>query len=179
MKELIKKSQEAMWGGGKEFVWALSLHIFTAFLGFVASRGVILGSLMPFGLAFVGGCDAVFLPGVAIGSFVGYFIPAAGSGGFRYISALLAIVALRLFLSGYKKLCENPIFLGFISTLANAVIGVVSSPSAPFAIIKLAAECIVVFGGTFMVHRSFSALQNEKSGFLLDSLICLMGTVTI
>lgn len=179
MKELIKKTQETMWGSGKEFVWALSLHIFTAFLGFVASRGVILGSLMPFGLAFVGGCDAVFLPGVAIGSFVGYFIPAAGSGGFRYISTLLAIVALRLFLSGYKKLCENPIFLGVISTLANAVVGVISQPEVPFAFLKLAAECIIIFGSVFMVHRSFAALQNEKSGFLLDSLICIMGTVTI
>lgn len=179
MKELIKKTQETLLPGGKEFIWAISLHIFTGVLGFIASRGVILNSLMPFGLAFVGGSPSVFLPSVAIGAFAGYFIPAAGSGGFRYISALLAIVAIRLFLSGYKRLCESPIFLSAISTLANATVGIISHTGVPFEVLKLSAECIVVFGSVFMVHRSFAALQNEKSGFLLDSLICLMGTVTI
>ena len=106
---------------GKEFVSAISLHILTAVLGFISSRGVILGALMPFGLVFAGGCSAVFLPSVATGAFVGYFIPAANSGGFRYIAALLAVISLRLLLAGHNKICENSIFLATVAAFANAI----------------------------------------------------------
>lgn len=179
MKEIIKKKQEDVFSGGREFVSAISLHILNAILGFIASRGVILGTLMPFGLVFLGGCSTVFLPSVAIGAFVGYFFPAADSGGFRYIAALLAIVSIRLLLANYKKLCENPIFLSLSATLANAATGVVSFSGVPLDALKLAAECIIIFGGVFIVRRTFIALNGERAGLSLDSLVCLLGTATI
>ena len=131
MKDLVKQAQDKVAPYGKEFVSALGLHILMALFGFVASRGVIFESLMPFGLVFLGGCSSVFLPSVAIGTFVGYFIPAAASGGFRYIAALLAIVAVRLLLSSHQKLCENPIFLSAVALLSNAATGVVSYSGVP------------------------------------------------
>ena len=179
VKELIKKTQKSYSADGKELVSAILLHIFIAALGFIASRGVILDTLMPFGIIFLGGCSSVFLPSVAVGAFIGYFIPAASSGGFRYIAALLAIVSVRLLLSSYKRLCENPIFLGGVATLANLATGIVSFSGVPIDAIKLAGECIIVFGGVFVVRRSFIALSDERAGFSPDSLICLLSTATI
>ncbi len=179
MKDLVKKTQEGVVPYSKEFISALSLHILVAVLGFIASRGIIFDSLMPFGLVFVGGCSSVFLPSCAIGVFIGYFIPAIGSGGFRYIAALLAIVAVRLLLSGYKKICENPIFLCAVAAVSNLVTGIVSYSGVPLDVLKSAAECIIVFGGVFIVQRAFISLNREHAGLSTDGLVCLLGTATI
>ena len=71
MKDLIKREQDGITPLKKEFVSAIGLHILMAVLGFIASRGIIFDSLMPFGLVFLGGCSSVFLPSVAIGSYIG------------------------------------------------------------------------------------------------------------
>ncbi len=179
MKDLVKKTQEGITSSGKELMSALGIHILTAALGFVASRGIIFETLMPFGLVFLGGCSTVFLPSVAVGSFIGYLIPAVGSGGFRYIAALLAVVAVRLLLSGYRKICENPIFLGVVTLLSNAATGAVSYSGVPLDVLKLAAECIIIFGGVFIVRSTFNSLSREHAGLTLDELICLLDTVAI
>lgn len=83
MKDLITKPQNNVNQNSKELIYAVVLHIAMAFLGFIASRGVILDTLMPFGIVMLGGCTAVFLPSIATGAFVGYFIPAVSGGGFR------------------------------------------------------------------------------------------------
>ncbi len=178
MKDLIKREQDGFTPLKKEFVSAIGLHILTAVLGFIASRGIIFDSLMPFGLVFLGGCSSVFLPSVAIGSFIGYFLPAA-SGGFRYIAALLAIVAVRLLLSNYQKLCENPIFLGALALLSNAATGVISYSGVPLDALLLAAECLIVFGGVFIVRHTFVALNGSHAGLSPHGLICAISTATI
>lgn len=178
MKELIKNAQEGTLPSAKDILSAVSLHIFTAVLGFVASRGIILGTLMPFGLVFLSGCTSVFLPSVAVGTFLGYFIPASITGGFRYVAALLAVISIRLFLSGFKKVCDSPFFLSIICATSNAVTGIVSYSGSLVDALKLISECIIVFGGVIVVNKTFSSLAQEKSGLSLDSLICLIGSAT-
>ena len=174
MKELIKRTQENYKTNKKELVGAVSLHILTAAFGFIASRGIILTTLMPFGLVFVGGCSTVFLPSVAVGAFMGYFIPTdADVSGFRYIAALLAVVSLRLLLANYKRVCENPIFLCVVTAITNLVTGIVSFSGVPIDAVKLSGECVIILGGVFVVRRSFIALSDENAGFEIDSLICL------
>lgn len=179
MKDLVTSVQKNISEKNIADMSAISLHILTAFLGFIAARATIFESLMPFGLVFVGGCSAVLLPGTAIGAFLGYFIPAASSGGFRYIAAMLAVIALRLLLSGYKKLCANPIFWGAAATLSNLATGVVVYSGVPLDAIKLAAECIVVFCAVFVVHNAFLSLSKGGFGFSDDELVCLIVTVVI
>lgn len=179
MKNLITRTQKAITLNNNETVSALSLHILTAFLAFIAARGVIFENLMPFGLVFIGGCTAVFLPSTAIGAVAGYFIPAVNTGGFRYIAAVFAVVAIRLLLSGYKKLCNNPFFLGAVATLSNFGAGAVSYSGVPLDALKLAAESIIVFGAVFVAHQTFTSLSKGQSGLSLDELTCLMGTAVI
>ena len=178
MKELIKNSKEAVLPDAKDYASAVLLHIIIGGLGFIASRGVILNTLMPFGLIFCAGCTSTFLPTMAVGTFFGYFIPAATSSGFRYIAALFAVVSLRLFLSGFKKLCSNPFFLSIVCTTANLLTGVVGFSGNILDGLKLAAECIVVFGGVVVTNKTFSSFERQKSGFSLDELVCLIGTLT-
>ncbi len=177
--DLVKITQEKQNSTGNDFVSALSLHILTAILGFISARGVIFETLMPFGLIFIGGCNTVFLPGVAVGAFIGYFIPATGGGGFRYMAALLAIIAIRLLLSNYKKISENPIFLSVITLVANLSTGIISYSGIALDMIKLAAESIIILGGVFIVKRAFSAVLHKSAGFSVEELACILGSATI
>lgn len=179
MKDLITKTQKAFALINSENSSAIALHILTAVFGFIAARGVIFDSLMPFGLVFLGGCNAVFLPSTAIGAFFGYFIPAVGTGGFKYIAALFAVVAVRLMLSGYKKLCESPFFLGAVTAIANLGAGMVTYSGVPIEALKLASESIIVFGAVFITHRTFVSLSKGWSGLSSDEMICIMGTAVM
>lgn len=162
-----------------EFVSAAVLHSAMAIFGFIAAHGVIFKTLMPFGLVLVGGCSCVFLPSVATGAFIGYFIPAVSNGGFRYIAALFAVVAIRLMLSGYKKISESPFFLSGITALVNAFTGAVTYSGVPLDVLKLTAECIIVFGTVFLIHRTFTTLAQSSFGLSTDELGCLLVSVSI
>ncbi len=179
MRDLVKIAQDEEKSTKKEFAAALSLHILTALLGYISARGVIFKNLMPFGLSFAGGCSNVYLSSVSIGVFLGYFFPAADIGGFRYIAALLAVIAIRLLLSNYKKICESPIFLGATALFANAATGIISYSETPLEAIKLAAESLIIFGSVFFVWRSFTLLNRENAGFSSEELACLLGCATI
>ncbi len=179
MKDLVAKSQNVINQTTVTNISALSLHILTAVFAFIASRGVIFEFAMPFGLAFVGGSSVVFLPSAAIGAFIGYFIPAATTGGFKYLATLLAVVAVRLLLSGYRRISENPFFLGTITLIANIIVSIVSYSGVPLDLLKLAAESIIIFGSVFVVHQSFITLSNTLAGFTFDEMICLVSTAVI
>ncbi len=176
---LVKITQDKENSNHNALLSALSLHILTALLGLVSARGIIFETLMPFGLIFTGGCNTVFLPSVAVGVSVGYFIPATGSGGFRYMAALLAIIALRLLLSNYKKVSENPVFLSVITLGANLSTGIISYSGITLDLIKLAAESIIILGGVFVVKRAFSAVLYKRAGFSVDELACMLGAAAI
>lgn len=179
MKDLITKSRGSIAQNGREIFSAAVGHFAMAVFGFIAAHGVVFETLMPFGLVLTGACSGVFLPSIATGAFIGYFIPAVSSGGFRYIAALFAVVAIRLMLSGYKKISENPFFLSGITALVNAFTGAVTYSGVPIDALKLGAECIVVFGTVFLTHRTFITLSQFGFGLSTDELGCLLVSVSI
>ena len=179
MKDLVTKPQQSIKADGAYMLRAVFLHACMAILGFIATKAVIFESLMPFGLIFAGGCSAVFLPSVCVGAFIGYFIPAIGVGGFRYIAALLAVLAIRLLVSNYKKIAEHPLFLSAVCAAANLVTGGVTYSGVPLDALKLTAECLIVFCITFVVSRTFITLGRNYYGLSSEELSYLLITSTI
>ncbi len=179
MKDLVTKSQESIKTDSGDMLRAAFLHVCMAILGFISTKAVIFSSLMPFGLVFAGGCSAVFLPSVCVGAFIGYFIPAIGSSGFRYIAALLALLAIRLLISNYKKIAFQPLFLSVVSAAANLVTGAVTYNGVPLDALKLAAECLIVLCLTFVVARTFITLSRSYYGLSSEELSYLLITVTL
>ena len=59
----------------KELSVAVTTHIFIGLISAIASRGIILNDLIPFGISFLGGCTPVFVPAATLGAFISYFIP--------------------------------------------------------------------------------------------------------
>ena len=103
MKDLVKISAVKGQAATSDMLRAAAIHFTAALCGFAASRSVIASSLMPFGISCMAGVPVWLTPAATIGAFCGYFIPAIGSGGFRYITTLFAILAIKLLLSTYKK----------------------------------------------------------------------------
>ena len=114
MKDIVKISEKTEKFNHRELVAAGATHALAAAAGFIAARAAVADKLLPFGLSLAAGASLTYTPAAAIGVFLGYFIPALDTGGFRYIAAMLAVIAIKLLLSGYKRLTENPVFLSFI-----------------------------------------------------------------
>ncbi len=177
MKEMIKLKQEQLTQG--ELTQAILTHILAAAVGFVSTKAIALGTLLPFGLSFMAGCPHALCPSMAIGVFIGYFIPAIGSGGFRYIAAMLAILAIKLMLSSYKKIVENPFFLSGICLASTLLTAAVTLRGLPTDAVYLISEGLLSAGGTFFVCRSVRALSRRSAGLSGDEMASLLIVISL
>ncbi len=179
MKELIKTKLNGVDIKSKDTVMAVVYHIEVAIIGFISSRAVVRGLFVPFGLSFLAGCPQIYTPAMAIGVFIGYFIPAVGNGGFRYISAMLAILAIKLMLSNYKKIIKNPFFLSGICLMASAITSVVTLNGLASSFVTLVAESVMAGGGTFFVCRTSRAIERRSAGLSGDEMASLLIVISI
>lgn len=149
-------------------------HIVAAAAAFAASRAAVFSSLLPFGVSFVGGMPLSLTPAAACGAFIGYFIPAIGSGGFRYIASLLGTVTVRLMLSGYKRLSENPFFMAFTVLVCSAVTSFAALGGQPHSIWSSAACILISTVATYFVSRATAVLSRPYAGPSSEELACLL-----
>ena len=179
MKDIVKVSNKIEEYSFKEVAAASVLH-FCAFLcGFAACKAVVLDKLLPFGLAFLAGSSITLTPAVAIGVFIGYFIPAVGEAGFRYIAALFAILAIKLLLSNYKKLVSSPFFLTFVALLSSVLTSAVALKGMEMNLIQVVTEALLCGAGTYFTARCFKTFNKQAAGFSADELSELLITVSI
>ena len=158
----------------KEMAVAGAGHFLTGLAGLAASRAVVLGRLLPFGLSLVAGCSLTFTPAAAIGAFLGYFFPAVSSGGFRYIAAIFALLAIKLLLSQYKKLVSNPAFLTLVSVLGSVLTSAVALKNMDTTAVDVIAEAMLCAAGTYFTAKSFNIFENSRSGLAYDELASLL-----
>lgn len=174
MKDIVKIGNKIESFSFKELAFAASAHIFAAFAGAAASRAAVLSRLLPFGLSLVAGSSLTFAPATAIGAFLGYFFPAVGNGGFRYIAAIFALLAIKFLLGCYKKLIANPVFLTLISLLASVLTSAVALKSMDTNAVDVIAEALLCAAGTYFTARSFTLFESTQSGLTADELSSLL-----
>lgn len=179
MKDIVKISGRTEKYNHKEVIAAGMTHILAAAAGFIAARAAVADKLLPFGLSLSAGASLTYTPAAAIGVFLGYFIPALNTGGFRYIAAMLAIIAIKLLLSGYEKLAENPVFLSFICLLASFLTSAVTLSGLNFNFFYVLSESLLAAGGTFFICRCFRSLPKAVGGLTADELVSLFVTLSI
>ncbi|MBQ6848055.1 MAG: SpoIIE family protein phosphatase [Clostridia bacterium] len=163
----------------KELTVAVGVHFFVALSTALAGRGVILNNLIPFGLSFLGGVTPTFLPSAMLGGFVSYFIPAADVSGFRYIAALFALLSIKLLLSNYKKIVNNPIFSALISFLACFLTGLTSIGTGQAEILIVITEALLCGIASYFVNKTFDTFENEHLSLSQRDLACLLITVSL
>jgi len=158
----------------RELFSAGVIHFTIGFFALAASKAVVFGKLLPFGLAFLAGCSMNYTPAAAIGVFIGYFLPAVGNGGFRYIAALFAILAIKLLMGNYKKIVNNPAFLSMIAFLADILTSAVGLADGAGNLADVATEGFLCCAATYFTVRCFSSIEKLSSGPTTDDLTALL-----
>ena len=179
MKDIVKISKKTEKFNYRELIAAGATHAFAAAAGFIAARAAVADKLLPFGLSFAAGASLTYTPAAAIGVFLSYFIPALDTGGFRYIAAMLAVIAIKLLLSGYKRLTENPVFLSFICLLASFLTSAVTLSGLNFSFLNVLAESLLAAGGTFFISRCCRSVSKAAGGLNADELVSLFASLGI
>ena len=179
MKDIVKISKKTEKFNYRELIAAGATHAFAAAAGFIAARAAVADKLLPFGLSFAAGASLTYTPAAAIGVFLSYFIPALDTGGFRYIAAMLAIIAIKLLLSGYKRMMENPVFLSFICLLASFLTSAVTLSGLNFSFLNVIAESLLAAGGTFFISRCCRSVSKAAGGLNADELVSLFASLGI
>ena len=147
--------------------------------GFVMSNGSIFGEYAPFGISLV---SAVSFPGVItalIGSVAGYIVFGGGVGNFRYIAAMIAVIAIRWTLNDIKKLNRHSLYCSvvcFVPTFATglAVMSVKGFDGSEAVIYLI--ESLLGGAAAYFISRSIIILNGTKSlGMLLpQEVACLV-----
>lgn len=187
MKDIVKISNKIENFTLKELLSGIIVHLLVSLAGLAASRAIVLDKLLPFGIAILAGSPVMYTPAAAIGVFIGYFIPAVGNGGFRYIAALFAVLAIKLLISSYKKIVSNPFFLTLISLLASILTSVVALKGMEINFLDVIIEAVLCAAATYFTAQSFTAISkntaglsnNELSELLIILSILLMGLTDI
>ena len=162
-----------------DVLWAVFNHLGCAVLGFLLCRTVFLENYAPFGISFAAACGLTYLPSAATGVFIGYFIPDISFSGFKYIAAMLAVIAVRFMLTSYKRLSENAFFCAFISFISLALSSAVTFSGENTQIPVLGLESIVCAVATLVISRVASVLPNFESGLTGEELGCLLICISL
>lgn len=179
MKDIVKISGGTEKYNQRELIAAGAFHALAAAAGFISARATVADKLLPFGLSLSAGASLTYTPATAIGVFLGYFMPALDTGGFRYIAAMFAIIAIKLLLSGYKRLAENPVFLSLICLLASFLTSAVTLSGLNYNFLNILSESLLAAGGTFFTCRCIRALPKAVGGLTADELVSLFASLSI
>lgn len=144
-----------------------------AFCGFVLSRGLAFGELLPFGLAYTAAVPIDYLALSTLGCFIGYFIPASGASAFRYLAALFAIVAIKTLLATMTKYASRPLISAVTAGIVTCATGVVSTVGDPRATLLAVSEAVLAFAGGYFIAKTFK-IKTFKVGLKGEELACLI-----
>ena len=179
MKEFIKELRTVRERTDTEGLTAIICHLGIAVAAFIASRAVVLGSVTPFGLSLLAGCPNVFTAAAATGAFLGYFFPLIEGSAFRYIAALFAILSIKLLLSGYKKITDNPLFLSLLCFGAELITCIVAFSGSALDFTYRLAEALLSAGGAFFVFKASRALSNTSTGLTPEEVASVITVISI
>lgn len=153
-------------------------HILCLGLGFLTAHGSVLGQILPFGLAFAAAVPADYLAAAAFGSFIGYMFPPIDTVYFRYLAALLAIVAIKALLSIVTKLASRPILCAITAGIVTLFTGLVTTVGDTRGSVLSVCEAVLALSGAYFISKAFS-LKGVKNGLKGLELACLLITVNI
>lgn len=163
----MKDKQGMLQLGGLELgdnTVAVIKQISSCIVGFILSHSSVLGGYVPFGIAFVAGVPLQYSVTAAIGAGVGYLLPLSSLSVFRYIAAVMAIVAVRQLLPEKLKLVKRPsfsVFLAMVSSLLCALLPLAVAGTAGWLHLI---ECLLAGCGAYFIHRAGSCIERLGDG---------------
>ena len=163
----------------KDILICTGQHFFVFMCGLLSANGIVADKLLPFGVSVVAGCNFLYTPACAFGAFVGYLFAPIKDVAFKHIVAMFAVLAIKLLLSGYKKLVNSEVFLCFVSLLSSGFTFMAAYKISGGSVILNLGEAVLVAVGTFFASRSFKGIIRYETGLSLDELSSLFIVINI
>ena len=139
--------------------------------GFIASGGAVFGTYAPFGISVLAAVPFQGVFSSLTGAVLGYMVFPAGGSNFRYIAAMLAVIAIRWTLSDIKKLNRHSLYTAvvcFVPTLATGLATMTVSGFVMADAISFFLESLLAATAAFFLSRTIIILNGTKSlGMLL------------
>lgn len=174
MKEKVKLRMNESTISSADISAAAFRHLAISVLGFISAKATVKGIMLPFGLSFLAGVTRVYCPSAALGVFIGYFFPAFGSNGFRYIASLFAILAIKLLITPYKRLSDNSLFLAGITLAASGITNTLTLSGKASDTLTFLCESFLAAGGAYFINVCIKAFEREQTGLSADEMASLL-----
>ncbi len=149
--------------------------------GFIAAGGTIFGSYSPFGISAAAALPFSGVFSSLIGSVLGYISFTDGSERFRYIAAMLAVVAIRWTLNDIKKLNRHSLYAAAVCFLPSIATGFAAMSVSGFRTdraVFCVLEAVIGAAAAYFLSRTIIILHGTKSlpSLLLPEAACLVLT---
>ena len=180
MKDVTRNAPAKALGSNRDLVYAVAWQALSVITGLIASRAVIADRLVPFGLSLIAGIPAVYAPAAATGVFLGYFITPLESGTFRYTTAVLAIIALRLLASLSEKLSKKRLLPTAICLFSSLLTSFLTLRLFNPEITDIFTDACLAAGGAYFISsffRDYSEISVCLSADGLVSLFAFLGII--
>lgn len=179
IKQKIKTVKESTSLTGKELLIEAVKHLAFFTAGLFTSFVCVTEKYLPFGVSIAAGSSYTYMPAASLGAIIGSLFPATGQGGFRYIAAIIAIMAIRLLTSKIKFTKENPLFAAFMAFLSIFFTGVAVlkgiTGGVGFAFIEALLSC----GGAYFIHSGSRSILKSDTGLSTPQLTSVIITLSL
>ena len=180
MKELVKQSKATFWETVGDKAAVVLVNLAVALLGAAMSRTALWGGIAPLGAALAAGLPMRYMLTGALGSLVGYILPPLEVSTFRYVAALLGVVAIRFIVSGIKPAAKNPIWSAIISAAVVSAVGVAAAGQDFLTKGVLGiAEGLLAGGSAYFIRRATAIKWNTTAGLNVEQTASLLIAVSL
>ncbi len=149
--------------------------------GFIVSGGTIFGTYSPFGVSLAASVPFSGVFSSLIGSVTGYIVFSAGKSNFRYIAAMLAVLAIRWTLHDLKKINRHSLYASAVCFLPTLATGLAMMSISGFqwnTALSYGIEALLGAACAYFFSRTFIIIYGTKTlGMLLpQEVACLILT---
>lgn len=180
VRELAAKA-EFLRSGTNEGIGKLLINLICFGFGFLAANGSVFGSYAPFGISLTAAVPFPNVLSAFLGSLIGYIVFPTSGGSFRYIAAMVAVIAIRWTLGDIKKLNRHSLYSAAVCFAPTFATGLAMMSVSGFSLrifSVYAAEALLGGAGAYFISRTIIMLGGTKSlGMLMpQELACLILT---
>ena len=163
MKENTLKAKDKIFEVAKSYSLKILFFKTACFIaGIFVSKGSIFGHYYPFGLSFSASAPGKFLIPMTLGAALGYLFPLRLAMSMRYISSLVAIVAVRWTLSDFKKIKNSNFYIPLIVFFSSLITGIAVNCAGSFGssiILVSVLESLIAAAASYFFDRSYKIIS--------------------
>lgn len=179
LQNKLKKVSERTSLTVKELITEILIQLAFLISGFFAASTSVAGKYLPFGISVAAGVPITYMPSATLGAILGSFIPVIKGGGFRYIAAIISIMAIRFLTSKISFTKESPIFASFISFLSVFFTGVAVLKDIHGGVGFSAVEGLLSCAGAYFIHTGAKKILCADTGLSTPELTSVIITISL